>query len=122
MVPLVLATLPFTTLTWAVFHCTSAPRSLGCADPLWIVYDGDLHCTTSGSKSCVIELAGSGSSSYAHQQLSVVPNVPCQISGRLYSPATCVGTCTPLVVVCPGKYTGELQDRAPVVANVVMHA
>jgi hypothetical protein len=122
----VTATLLSASRAGASTTCTAASRSLGCADPQWIVRNGTLKCSTFGSESCVSELEGSGSSAYAYQELRVVPNVSCQISGVLYVLATCVGTCTPLVVVCPGKYTGALRcslfDTAPVVASVVTHA
>ena len=104
--------------TGAFAPCSNASRALGCGDPHWIVPDGALKCSTFGSDPCASELVASGSSACAYQEMRVVPNLPCQISGGLYALATCVGTCTPLVVVCSGKYMGKLHHPAPVVASV----
>jgi hypothetical protein len=109
-------------LTGAFAQCSSAVRSLGCADSQWIVPDGALKCSTFGSESYASELVGSGSSACAHQELQVVSNLPYQVSGGIYALATCTGTCKPLVVVCPGQYTGELHQPAPVIASVAMLA
>ena len=113
-----LATLRSTSGTGAFAPCYNAARSLGCADSRWIVPNGALKCSTFGSEYCASELVGSGSSVVAYQELHVVPNLPYQVSGGIYTQATCVGTCTPLVVVCPGTYTGEIHHAAPTVASI----
>ena len=102
-----LATLRSTSGTGAFAPCYNAARSLGCADSRWIVPNGALKCSTFGSESCASELVSLGSSACAHQELRVVPNLPCQVSGVFYAPATCLGPCTLMVVVCPGKHTGS---------------
>ena len=114
-----LATLLSAPGTGAFAPCSNASRALGCGDPQWIVPDGALKCSTFGSDPCASELVASGSSACAYQEMRVVPYLPCQISGGLYALATCVGTCTPLVVVCSGKYLGKLHHPAAVVASVV---
>jgi hypothetical protein len=85
-----------------------ASQPLSCAD-LIAHAEGELHCSTFGGKSHVIELLGAGNS-HACQEMEVDPRMPYELSGEIYPRSPCESDVPypPSVVVCPGNYAGGL--------------
>ena len=91
------------------FPCNSA----------WGRHNGLVKCSSFGGKDNVLELADAGGWTHAYQEIAVVPDAVYRVSGEFYAQkqGECDGSaavkwCSPSVVICPGKYTGEIRKFA----------
>ena len=98
---------------------TADSQSFACTATEWKTHNGLVKCSSFGGKDNVLELADAGGWTHAYQEIAVVPDAVYRVSGEFYAQkqGECDGSaavkwCSPSVVICPGKYTGEIQNSA----------